>query len=50
MQFYKNEDQIDKTTKIGTKLNNFDKIETKCIFRPIYIYIYIPAHILPKQT
>ena len=25
MQFYKNEDQIDHTTKIGTKLNNFDE-------------------------
>jgi len=25
MQFYKSEDQIDQTTKIATKLNNFDK-------------------------
>jgi len=25
MQFYKNKDQIDQTTKIGTKLNNFEK-------------------------
>jgi len=25
MRFYKNEDQIEQTTKIGTKLNNFNK-------------------------
>ena len=25
MRFYKNEDQIEQTMKIGTKLNNFNK-------------------------
>jgi len=29
MQFYKNEDQDDHTTKIRTKLNNFDKNSDK---------------------
>ena len=29
MQFYKNEDQIDHTTEIRTKLNNFDENRDK---------------------